>query len=199
MLKPVRVVEPFSTPVTLDEAKAHLRVDHADDDSLINAYIAAATAYLEGWSGVLGGRALITQTWSQSYQTFPIDEVIGLAITPVKSITSVTYYDAEGTFQTLAAGAYTFLTDQLGAYVTLQVDEVWPAVAGRPDAMAVTYVAGYGPNPADVPADIRQIILLMVGDWYDHRANVVSGVSAAEVPMGAPVRALLSRYSSPVH
>jgi hypothetical protein len=62
-MTPVLVTPPTSSPVTLAEAKLHCRVDHADEDTLIDALIAAAVGYLDGWRGVLG-RAIMPQTWS---------------------------------------------------------------------------------------------------------------------------------------
>ncbi|TPW28605.1 phage gp6-like head-tail connector protein [Martelella alba] len=59
---PTLVTAPADQPVTLDEAKAHLGVDFADDDGLIDAFIQAATAYLDGYRGVLG-RCIMFQTW----------------------------------------------------------------------------------------------------------------------------------------
>jgi peptide/nickel transport system permease protein len=52
---------PASEPITLTEAKAHLRVDFDDDDTLITAMIAAARGYVEEHCN----RALLTQTVTQ--------------------------------------------------------------------------------------------------------------------------------------
>lgn len=68
MLLRVELVAGPSLPVvSLDEAKAHLRVSHDDEDDLIRGLIAAATAYLDGLDGVLG-RALSPQTWRAVYR-----------------------------------------------------------------------------------------------------------------------------------
>lgn len=63
MVAPIRTVAPAETPVTLTEAKAHLRVDFDDDDTLIASLVNAATDYLDGWDGILA-RCLVTQTWT---------------------------------------------------------------------------------------------------------------------------------------
>jgi uncharacterized phiE125 gp8 family phage protein len=67
---PVLVTPPVAAPVSLAEAKAHLRVDFDDEDALISGLIDAATQHLDGWSGVLG-RALMPQTWEMSLDRFP--------------------------------------------------------------------------------------------------------------------------------
>ena len=191
MLKPVRTAAPAVTPVSLAEAKAHCRVDHGDDDALITALIASATGYLDGWSGILG-RALVNQTWAQKFPTFPAGAVIGLVLTPVSSIASITYYDADNNPQTLDTSVYTLLEDELGPFVTLQVDEIWPSTYAREDAVTVTYVAGYGAAGSDVPAPIRQAMLLMIGHWHENREAVVTGQAPAELPMA--VKYLLAPY-----
>ena len=40
---------------------------------------------------------------------------------------------------------------------------------GRP--AAITFTAGYG-SPSDVPAAIRQAMLLLISHWYDHRSAI---------------------------
>src|SRR5690606_14090696 len=69
MHRPILVVAPKMTPVSLDEAKAQLAVEHGDDDALILGYIAAAVDHLDGWSGILG-RALVEQEWRQDFDGF---------------------------------------------------------------------------------------------------------------------------------
>src|SRR5690606_12599307 len=101
MLAPVRTVAPATMPVSLAEAKAHLRVDHDDQDDLITAQIKAATAYLDGWSGILG-RALVTQTWRQDFAGF--GDRLPLPLVPVTAIDSVSYFDGDNVHQTLDAG-----------------------------------------------------------------------------------------------
>lgn len=191
MLKPVRTVAPAVEPVSLVEAKAHLRVDHSDDDTMIASLIAASAAHLDGWGGILG-RALITQTWQQKFPFFPSGLVIGLALAPVQSIDSITYFDGDNAQQTLATSVYTVLNDELGPFVTLQANQSWPGTYPREDAVTVTYVAGYGDAGSDVPAAIRHAMLLMIGHWYENREGVVVGTNSGKLPLA--VEALLVPY-----
>ncbi|MBA9061689.1 hypothetical protein GGQ91_001066 [Methylobacterium fujisawaense] len=50
----VTVVVPPAPIIALDDAKAHLRVDHADEDALIAGLVEVATAWLDGPDGWLG-------------------------------------------------------------------------------------------------------------------------------------------------
>jgi len=179
MFLPVRTVAPTAAPVSLVEAKAHLRVDHSDDDSLIEGLIEAATAYLDGWTGILG-RALVTQTWRQDLAAF--GDPIRLPLSPVASVSSVTYYDQAGAEQTLSASAYVLLADSAGAYIDLASGQSWPAVANKADPVRVTFVTGYG-AASDVPRPIRQAILLHLGLLYEHREAASGSGPAAELPL----------------
>lgn len=185
MFAPVRTSAPTSTPVSLADAKAHLRVDISDDDALITAYIAAAVDHLDGWSGILG-RALVTQSWRQDFARFGC---LRLSLGPVASITEIKYFDGDNAEQTLADSVYTHHSDALGTYVALKPDQVWPSTYSRPDAVSVTYVAGSA--AADVPPALRAAILLMVGNWYANR-EATSEAAMAELPIGA--YALVSPY-----
>jgi hypothetical protein len=61
-LTPTLVAAPTMPPVTLDEVKAHLRVDPSEEDPKIGVLLVAAVGYLDGWRGILG-RAIMPQTW----------------------------------------------------------------------------------------------------------------------------------------
>lgn len=196
MLKPVLSVAPVSYPVTLADVKANLRIDASDEDALLNGFIASATAYLDGYSGVLG-RALINQTWVQKFPYFPgLGSVAGLALNPVQSISSITYYDENNDQQTLSTDVYALLDDELGSFVSLQYGQSWPSVYPREDAVSITYVAGYGADGDSVPAAIKQALLLLVGNWYENREATsgayMAGAVATEIPFA--VSALITPY-----
>lgn len=184
MLAPVRTSAPASTPVSLAEAKASLRVDFSDDDDLITSLIAAAVGHFDGWSGTLG-RALVTQSWRQDFGGFG---VMRLPVGPVASIDEIEYFDSENEVQTVDGAVYTLRTDALGSYVDLKPGQAWPATYARPDAVSVTYVAGTA--AAEVPAAIKTAILLMVGHLYANREAV--GEAKVELPLG--VHALVAPY-----
>lgn len=184
MLAPVRTVAPASTPVSLAEAKAHLRVDHSDDDTLITGLIAAATDHLDGYTGILG-RAIITQTWRQDFDCFPAK--LCLPLHPVASISSVTYYDGDNAQQTLSTDVYELLKDGAGAYVARKADQTWPGTRNRAAAVSVTFVAG----EAAAPAAIKAAILLTVGHLYENREAAAEG-SFAALPLA--VDALIAPY-----
>lgn len=186
MLIPRRTVAPAATPISLAEAKANLRVDVTDEDSLITALIEAATANLDGWSGILG-RCLVTQTWQQDFEE--LDEVLRLPL-PAATIASITYFDAANASQTLNAAWSRLYEDAGGSYVWTDPVQSWPSTYDRPDAVTVTFTAGFGAAAA-VPAPIRQALQLMVGNYYLNR-EATTALSLDELPFG--IRSLLINF-----
>lgn len=166
MLSPVRTSAPATTPITLTEAKAHLRVGHTAEDTLIGIYIDAATATLDGWTGVLG-RCMVTQTWRQDFDGFYDD--MRLPFPDVQSVT-VAYYDSTNTSQTLSGSVYTLVNDAGGARIELAYNQTFPATYDRLDAVRVTLVAGYGAASA-VPAALKAAMLLHVGVMFTARGD----------------------------
>lgn len=137
MNRPVLVTPPAVLPVSLDEAKAHLRIDHNDDDALITGLIGAAVAHLDGWTGVLG-RCLVEQTWRQDFER--LASCLSLPLGPVISISSVMAGD-----DTVDRTSYSLKTDAGGRS---RVEFSGVLVSGP---VSVTYKAGYATIP-DVPA-----------------------------------------------
>lgn len=206
MHAPVRTVAPAITPVSLSEAKAHLRVDGDDEDSLISALIEAATGHLDGYTGILG-MALCEQTWRQSFDG--IGRCLRLPIDPVISISSITTRNSDGQMSTVSSDDYALKVDELGAYVRFKDGYSPPSDLYQSAAVAVTYVAGYEdteaveaepeeeppvlavPATSTVPAAIKAAILLLVGHWYANReASTIDG--AVTLPIA--VDALLAPY-----
>lgn len=185
MIPPVRTVAPAAV-IDVEEARRHLRVDHHDDDLLIASLVAAATAHLDGWAGILG-RALGTQTWRVDLPDFC--DRMRLPLVPVASVTSVKYSDTANVEQTVSSSIYRLTADAIGSFVERVSGQSWPAVYDRPDAVRITFVAG----EATVPAPIKAAILLMVGDLYANR-ETVAAANVAAVPMSATVDALLAPY-----
>lgn len=188
-LSPVLVTAPTDTPVTLEEAQAFLRVAPGDEDLLIEMFVEAATARLDGTNGILG-RALMTQTWRQDFDSFSSE--MRLPIGPLASITSVKHYDEDNVLQTVASSVYTTRTDESGSYVTIAPDQSWPSVYSRDDAVQITFVVGQAASA--VPGPIKAATLLMVGDLYAFRETAQVGSVAGVIPTSTTVDALLAPY-----
>lgn len=197
MYRPVLVTSPAIKPVTLTEAKAWLDIGYTDKDTVITGLIGAATAHLDGWTGILG-RCLCEQTWRQDFDDFR--SCLRLPLFPVISITSVKYTDTAGTEQTIPSENYTLKNDDLGAYVEFTSSYSFPSLNTESAAVRVTYLAGYAdiagtPKTSSVPDDIKNAIALLVRHWFDNPGAVVVGVTAQQLPQG--VDALLAKHRRP--
>ena len=180
---PSVTVQPAEEPITLTEAKLHLRVDYDEDDALIEALIMAARERAEGhmW------RALITQTLNVRLDSWPCHEFLFLPRPRLQSVSSVQYTDDLGATATFASSNYIVSTASEPGVIALKDNAEWPTATLQViDGISVTYVAGYG-VAADVPAIIKQALLLTVGHWYENREDVLAGagMSGAALPMAA--------------
>lgn len=182
------ITAPTLLAVSLAEAKAHLRQDASDDDSLITALVSAAT---EACETELGGRVILPQVWELTLDAFP--SAFTLTRIPVASVTSLTYNDATGSAIVLASSAYALdVADDFGpAYVVPAYAATWPATRDQVNAVALRYTAGYA-NAAAVPESIKAWIKLQVGAMYENReAELVE--RGAAIKLGFADR-LLDRY-----
>lgn len=188
-IEAARTVAPAESLLALADVKAHLHVDHDDDDGVIAGLVAAAEAWLDGVDGILS-RALVTQTWAATASGFPADRRFMLPLAPVQSVTEVACLDEEGVTRVLEAEQYRLIAWRDTAFIELAEGAIWPTSAPRSDAVTITFVAGYG-GAADVPASIRVAATMLIGQWYENReAMARSGYEA--LPIG--VRALLAGY-----
>lgn len=167
-------------PVTLGEAKAFLRVDGEAEDAFINTLITAARLHVEGTTG----RALLAQTWRVVLDTWPKDRAVPLPVGPVMSVTAITAYDDDGNGTELTLAQFRPESGTAPAKLFLP-----PVVDGMPVLRArggieIDYAAGYGTDAEDVPRDLKQAVLSLVGYWFEHRDAVVIAGSGAIVPSG---------------
>lgn len=172
---------PVGEPVTLAEAKLHLRADSdTAEDTLITALIQSAREHVEA----VTERALMPQTWTERQDSFPA--VLALRGGAVSAVASVKYVDADGVQQTLDPAAY--LTDLTTEPATVRpaYGTQWPLTRQQPGAVVVQYSVGYA-DADSVPAALKAAILLIVGDLY---ANREASIDAKMVENRAVTRLL---------
>ncbi len=190
---PRRVVAPAVMPVSLAEAKAHLRVEHVHEDAAITGMIAAAVDHLDGWSGILG-RCLIDQTWEMLAGGWPANRCFTLPF-PDCSAPVVTYRDAAGATQTLDAALYVLIEGHGGSQILFFADAPLPALDPRhPAPVTLRFVAGYGAADTDVPQALRSAILILTGDLYSARESFVIGARVTSTPSAATVERLVAPF-----
>lgn len=157
-------------PITLAAAKSHLRVVYDDDDADITAMITAARQIAEGrLNRTLVQRQLVA-AFPHFYWGLP------LLKPPLISVDSVGYMDADGAMQSFDG----FYVNEFTTPARVELDGTAPQVRTRPDAVRVTYTAGYADG--DIPAPIISWMLLVIGTLYEHRATMAAGVQTYSIP-----------------
>ena len=167
-------------PVTLVEARLHLRLDligstHPDDD-LVTALITAAREYAESYTN----RALAPQTLEMVLDCFPAGN-IDLDLSPVSSVTSIKYTDVDGVEQTVSTSDYSLSAYGLANTVSLAYDTVWPVTRAVRDAVRIRYVTGH----TTVPKAVKAAILILIAHLYENRDLVNIGRTVTDVPLSA--------------
>lgn len=188
------VTEPAVEPVSLTEAKLHLRVDISDDDNLITPLIQAARETVED----ISRRALITQVWKYILDEFPSGDEIVLPLPPLQSVASITYKDQDGSSFTFSSGDYIVNTDADPGKVVLGYGKAWPSTTLYPTgAITVQFTAGFGDASTDVPRKYIQAMLLLIGHWYENREAIqTTGAVPKEIPLAIDALLWLDRNMS---
>lgn len=172
----------------VDEMKDHLRLGSgfADDglqDALIETYLRAAMAAVEGRIGkmLFERRFLwVLDSWRDDEQALPV--------APVSGIVSVTLVDGAEAETVVPAATYRLIPDLhrprlVGKGGTL------PTIPCE-GLVKVVFDAGFGPAWTDIPVDLRQAVLLLAGEYYEHRHD--DGGQGAGLPFG--VVTLIERW-----
>ena len=186
-----RATGPAVEPLTVAEAKLHLRVDTTEDDTYIGTLITAAREWVENYLD----RTLITTQLILRAAEFPTEE-LELARPPmVASGTAtavvITYTLADTTTATLSTALYRVDRTSTPGNVAPIINGTWPSdVIEDANAVAVTYWAGYGPTSASVPATIRHACLMLIGHWYEQRSAVLTATISK--PLEFAVESLLA-------
>jgi uncharacterized phiE125 gp8 family phage protein len=148
-------------PVSVDEAKAQLKISWDTEDDLLADYISEARAYCEN---VLF-RALIAQTRIAYFDSFNYSGDCALTLFgPAASVESITYRDTEGTDQTLAAEDYILGSDTVA---TLIPSDSWPSVKAGPECVRVAYTC----SPGFISPDIKASVKLRLSRLYAQRED----------------------------
>lgn len=158
-------------PISLQEAKDHLRVVYDDEDDYIASLIVAARQMAEGKLN----RTITQRTIEAGFSRW--DELV-LRKPPVISVESITYTDENGDEQVLED--FALRTRGHVAKIAFPYGAVAPALARQDEAIVVRYTAGY--PVGEVPGPIIQWMKLQIGTMYQQREGVVVGVSVSAVP-----------------
>lgn len=173
----VQTSSPAFEPISVAEAKSHLRLDGAEEDALVASLILTSRLHIEAALGL----ALISQSWRLTLDRWPQGGTVALPLRPVRSITAVRVRAADGTPTLVPADAY--LLEGQGLPPRLVATGAQLPAPGRAAAgVEIDLEAGFGALASDVPEPIRHALRLLVAHWYENREPVEIGAPDAAVP-----------------
>ena len=175
---------PALEPVTLAEAKAHLKLDTSDEDALVATLITAARARAEWHSG----RAFVTQGWMLRLDSWPQDGIAEIPLPPLVSVGEVAVI-ADDDVRTVLDPAVCYV-DKASEPGRVVFADGPPVRLRKRDCLEIAFTAGYGDAATAVPGSIREAILEIVGDLYSHRGDEYGTVGLAGQALLAPYRIL---------
>lgn len=181
---------PLIEPITLAEAKAHLRVDGSVEDTLIASLVTTSRLHVEAALSC----ALISQSWTYLLDAWPKNGTVILPMYPVQSIELVQVYDAEDSVSVVAPEDY--LLDGTGPpprFVRRNLKS-WPRPGRSANGIEIAFTAGYGTAASDVPEPVRQALHLLVAHWYEHREP--AGCENGSIRIPPTISSLLSPYTA---
>jgi uncharacterized phiE125 gp8 family phage protein len=163
-MEPKLITPPAEEPVTLQEVRAHLRLESGEDEYL-TGLITAARRYCEAFQG----RVYISQTLDLYRNNFPCG-CIKVPFPPLQEITFIKYRDSADVLQTLDLSEYVVDAFSEPGLIRCAYGKSWPSTYPEINSVQIRFKAGYG-TTADVPQEIKQAILLKIADLYEHRGG----------------------------
>jgi uncharacterized phiE125 gp8 family phage protein len=155
-------LQPVAEPITLAEAKLHLRVETSvtADDELIKSIITAARSYCE----MVESRAYMIRTMQLKLDEF--EDTMRLPYPPLISVDSVQYIDSAGATQTLATTVYEVDTTEFPGEIRLAYEQTWPSKRAVRNSVVITYKAGFSTAFTAADTDILTVgnMIFATGD-----------------------------------
>jgi uncharacterized phiE125 gp8 family phage protein len=179
---------PTTEPISVDEAKLHLREPYDAQDTLIQSLIIAVREHVEFFTR----RALAKQSWRLSIDEFPCNGRIRLPMPPLSAVTSIKYTDLAGAEITLDPSQYVVDLASLPGKIDRAYNVAWPSTRCQPNAVRIEFDCGYSDAPASIPEGLKAGMKLWLGHLYENREAVNIGNITSELPLG--VKALLWPY-----
>jgi uncharacterized phiE125 gp8 family phage protein len=170
-----QVTLPTAEPISVAQAKAHIKALTNDEDALVTRWIKTAREQAEA----LLNRAIVARSWEKQLDAFPVS--IELPWAPVRSVVSLKYLDVDGVEQTLAPASYTLDKHATPGWLVPAYGLGWPSTRSDINAVRVRYVAGMAqPFTADAATDV----LTAVGHGYANGEEVPVFTAGGAVPTG---------------
>lgn len=160
-------IDDIGEPVTLSEAKAHLRVLSADEDAKIAAMIPRARLWVEDYTGIALVRRQFVERLVPS-----LGGIVRVSKAPLVTVDSVDYLDSSGASATFTPTFYPPIGTLFGGTLG------WPSLQPN-EAFEITYTAGYAAGEIDDRL-LGAILALIEGEYSDGFAYPERSTQAAE-------------------
>ena len=170
----IQTSSPSVLPVTLQQAKAWLKVDDSNSDAEIAGLIQAAILRAEAFCN----RPFVNREYTEYFDCFP--SVIEPKAVRFQSLTSIGYVDTDGNSQTFTDTQVDSGSLYQRARIKPAYNFSWPSTRSVLSAVTVIYQAGYGDDWNDVPENVRIGILYLVSHYFFNRGIV--GENLSEIP-----------------
>jgi len=168
---------PASEPVTVADAKAHLRIDGSEEDVLIASLLLTSRLHIETALSL----ALVTQSWTLKLDCWPPGRDVELPLSPLRSVDEVRIKDASGVAVVVSAESY--LVDLAARPARLVWNNVTPPIPRvAVNGIEIDLTAGFGADGDSVPAPLKHAILMLAAHWYEHRDPQEIGGEGARIP-----------------
>lgn len=168
---------PAAEPVTVADAKAHLRIDTDAEDTLIASLVLTSRLHIETALSL----ALITQSWTLLRDRWPSAGHVDLPLAPLRSVGEVRVKTANGDASVVPEQSY--LIDLASRPPRLVWNNCAPPLPGlAANGIEIELTAGFGDTADSVPAPLKRAILMLTAHWYEHRDPQEIGRAGARIP-----------------
>jgi len=171
------IVEPLSSPRTVQDLKAYIGIKSDDDYQDLNIHEAIKSC--THWFETYLERSLVPRTLQKKFSSF--SESMEIELGPVSSIVSVEYQDQDNVAQTIAPANYVLNTLKLVDALNPAPGYAWPTPYQAAGSIAVTYVAGY----STIPENVIQAMNITIDNWIRYQSNNASGTLVTTIPFAA--------------
>ncbi len=179
------ITPPAALPVSLAEAKNHLKIDHNDEDTYVESLIEAATKWAEEYTW----RFLIDTEAQLFINNFENKIYVGKGC---NDISEIAYLDNNDAYQVIPSTNYYLDLNCQPAIIQFKDSYSFPVTSEKLNLIRISLTAGFGPAASDVPSPIKSAILLMVGHLYENRQDEISGTVVSKFSINS--KFLLNPY-----
>ncbi|WP_368187660.1 head-tail connector protein [Aestuariibius sp. HNIBRBA575] len=174
-------------PVT--QFKDHLRLgsgfaDDAIQDGMLESFLRAAMAAIEARTG----KILIEREFSWTLTLWRDCQSQALPVAPVSAVIEMVMINNARDETVADAGSYRLVPDMQRPRIEAVGGVLSPVPSGG--SVRIGLLAGFGPDWADLPADLGQAVLMLAAHFYEYRHEAALGGGA----MPYSVNALIERY-----